>query len=201
MYYSSSGDSMSEDNDTERHLQHLADRTMLELERAMLKNEYPALSLPLYEEGMTDEAICGTTLGLAAARVLLHDSEMTSGELLLVRAFGLWYRSLALEGKADVVDRMYANASETADAVDGYRNEFKQYHGPGDEAFSRICAAVKVEMGGGEELYFSSMTSEDLVSEMESYLTTVDDSEGRATYTFEGVPRRLWDEIGRRLVG
>ena len=31
MYYSSSGDSMSEDNDTERHLQHLADRTLLEL--------------------------------------------------------------------------------------------------------------------------------------------------------------------------
>ena len=132
MYYSSSGDSMSKDNDTERHLQHLADRTMLELERAMLKNEYPVLSLPLYEEGMTDEAIRGTTLGLAAARVLLHDSEMTSGELLLVRAFGLWYRSLALEGKAGVVDRMYADVAQRTDAVDGYIDEFRQYNGPGD---------------------------------------------------------------------
>lgn len=192
---------MSEDNDTERHLQHLADRTMLELERTMLKNEYPALSLPLYEEGMTDETIRGTTLGLAAARALLYDSEMTSGEQLLVRAFGLWYRSLALEGKADVVDRMYANASETADAVDGYIDEFRQYHGPGDEAFSRICAAVKVEMDEGRELYFSSMTSEDLISEMESYRTAVDDSEGRTMCTFEGVPRQLWNEIGRRLTG
>ena len=192
---------MSEDNDAERHLQHLADRTILELERAILKNEYPALSLPLYEEGMTDEAIRGTTLGLAAARVLLHNPEMTSGELLLVRAFGLWYRSLALEGRAEVVDRMYANASETADAVDGYREEFRQYCGPGDETFSRICAAVKVEMDGGEELYFSSMTSEDLIQEMESYRTAVDDSEGMTVYTFEGVPRQLWNEIGRRLVG
>ena len=192
---------MSEDNDTEKHLQHLADRTLLELERAMLKNEYPALSLPLYEEGMTDETIRGTTLGLAAARVLLHDSEMTPGEQLLVKAFELWYRSLALEDRAEVVDRMYANASEMADAVDGYIDKFRQYNGPGDEAFSRICAAVKVEMDGDEELYFSSMTSEDLVSEMESYLTTVDDSEGRATCTFEGVPRQLWNEIGRRLMG
>lgn len=56
-------------------------------------------------------------------------------------------------------------------------------------------------MDGGRELYFSPMTSEDLISEMESYRTAVDDSEGRATCTFEGVPRRLWDEIGRRLVG
>ena len=192
---------MSKDNDTERHLQHLADRTLLELERAMLKNEYPALSLPLYEVGMTDEAIRGTTLGLAAARVLLHDSEMTSGELLLVRAFKLWYRSLALEGKAGVVDRMYADVAQRTDAVDTHINEFRQYHGPGDEAFSRICAAVKVEMDGDEELYFSSMTSEDLIQEMESYRTAVDDSEGRATCTFEVVPRQLWNEIERRLMG
>lgn len=123
---------MSKDNDTEKHLQHLADRTLLEFDRAMFKNEYPALSLPLYEEGMTDEAICGTTLRLAAARVLQHDVGMTSGELLLVKAFKLWYRSLALEGKAGVVDRMYADVAQRTDAVDGYIDKFRQYNGPGD---------------------------------------------------------------------
>ena len=200
MHYSSSGDSMSEDNDPERHLRHLADRTMLELERASLQRTYPDLDIPFYEEGMTDMEIRSITLGLATARVLQHDIRMASNEQLLVNIFELWYRSLALNGRTDVVDRMYRGLYGQY-TVGQYAAEYAQGHGSCDEVLSFICASIRCELESGRELYFSSMSPEDLLAEMESYRTAIEVSEGRSTCTFEDVPRQLWNEIGRRLMG